>query len=146
MSDFRKLSDTIWASPQIAKEDILEAGRRGFTMIMNNRPDNETEGQPSGAEIESAARNAGMEYCAIPVTHAGFSMAQVDAMLDALSNADGPVLAYCRSGTRSTLLWSLARAKAGDDPSAIAQAAAEAGYDVGPVREIIDQLASSATR
>jgi len=63
-------------------------------------------------------------------------------MAEALDSAQGPVLAYCRSGTRSTLLWALARAKAGDNPSVIASKAAAAGYDVSPIRQLIDMFAA----
>jgi len=63
-------------------------------------------------------------------------------MADALSGAKGPVLAYCRSGTRSTLLWALAQAQAGGDPKTLAEQAAQAGYDVGPVRQVMDMLAA----
>ena len=63
-------------------------------------------------------------------------------MREALEDAGGPVLAYCRSGTRSTLLWALARAKAGENPSVIASSAAAAGYDVAPIRQLIDMLAA----
>ena len=64
----------------------------------------------------------------------------VDAMIAALEQAEGPILAYCRSGTRSTLLWALAQAKQGEDPEAIARTAAQAGYDVRPIRSLIDML------
>jgi len=66
----------------------------------------------------------------------------VTAMRDALDRAAGPVLAYCRSGTRSTLLWALAEAQAGVDPEQIAQAAADAGYDVSPVRQAMEAYAT----
>ncbi|WP_284123740.1 TIGR01244 family sulfur transferase [Parerythrobacter aestuarii] len=144
MSDFRKLSDTMLASPQIAPADVAAARAQGVTMIINNRPDGESDDQPSGAEIEAAARNAGMEYVAIPITQSGFSQPQVDAMAEALARAEGPVLGYCRSGTRSTLLWSLAQARQGMDPDDIAAAAEAAGYDVAPVRMMIDMLAAEA--
>ena len=62
------------------------------------------------APVKAAAKAAGLAYAAIPVTHAGFAEWQVTAMSDAIENADGKILAYCRSGTRSTLLWALARA------------------------------------
>lgn len=146
MSDFRKLSDTIWASPQISLEDVGEAARLGFAMIVNNRPDGETEDQPDGAVIEAAALAAGMVYRAIPVTHAGFSEAQVSEMTDVVGRAEGPVLAYCRSGTRSTLLWALAKANTGADPEDIARSARAAGYDVGSVRAAMDMLAEQADR
>jgi len=139
---FRKITDTVFASPQIGLDAIAEAKAMGIVRIINNRPEGESDDQIAGPEIEAAARDAGIDYVAIPVTHAGFSQAQVDAMDAALAGADGPVLAYCRSGTRSTLLWALARAKAGDNPATIAAKAAGAGYDVSPVRQLIEMLAA----
>ncbi|MCK9540650.1 MAG: TIGR01244 family sulfur transferase, partial [Novosphingobium sp.] len=125
---FRKLSETVLASPQIAAADVERAAGEGVRLIVNNRPDDESDDQTPGAQIEAAARAAGLDYVAIPVTHAGFSEAQVKAMAAALERAQGPVLAYCRSGTRSTLLWALAEASRGADPEALARQAAEAGY------------------
>lgn len=140
---FRKLTDQVYASPQIGVAEVADAVALGVKLIINNRPEDEEPGQTPGAEIEAAARAAGLAYVAIPVTHAGFSEPQVKAMAEALGNAgDGKVLAYCRSGTRSTLLWSLARASEGGDPDELAEAAARAGYDIGPVRPIVDMLAS----
>jgi uncharacterized protein (TIGR01244 family) len=78
------------------------------------------------------------------VTHAGFSGSQVDAMAAILADAPRPLLAYCRSGTRSTLLWALAEAQRGSDPDALADAAAAAGYDLAPVRLAMDALAARA--
>ncbi|MDR2858229.1 MAG: TIGR01244 family phosphatase [Novosphingobium sp.] len=139
---FRKLSDKMLASPQIDVADVAAAAAQGVTLIVNNRPEGESEDQTSGAEIEAAARAAGLGYVAIPVTHAGFSEAQVAAMAEALANAVGGVLAYCRSGTRSTLLWALAEASRGANPNRLAAQAAQAGYDIGPVRALVDMLAA----
>jgi uncharacterized protein (TIGR01244 family) len=142
MSIFRKLSDSVFASPQITAGDIEEAAAIGVAMVINNRPDGETEGQPSGAEIEAAARAAGMEYVAIPITLPALSDVHVMAMRESLDRAAGKVLAYCRSGNRSTLLWALAEAMAGADPAEVARAAAEAGYDVAPVRAVMEAYAA----
>lgn len=142
MSDFRRLEEGVFASPQIEVADVANARELGISLIINNRPEGESGDQTAGAEIESAARAAGMEYCAIPITHAGFSEPQVDAMIAALGTAQGPVLAYCRSGTRSTLLWALAQAKSGRSPDELARLAANAGYDLGPIRPMLDMLAS----
>jgi uncharacterized protein (TIGR01244 family) len=139
---FRKISDTVFASPQIGVAEVAQAAAQGITLIVNNRPEGESDDQTPGAEIEAAAKAAGLGYVAIPVTHAGFSEAQVAAMTDALGRAPGPVLAYCRSGTRSTLLWALAEASRGADPGAIAAQAAQAGYDIAPVRALVDMLAA----
>ncbi|TCM16943.1 uncharacterized protein (TIGR01244 family) [Novosphingobium sp. PhB165] len=141
---FRQVSETVFASPQIGIEAIAEAKALGIVRIINNRPEGESDDQVPGPDIEAAARDAGIDYVAIPVTHAGFSQAQVDAMIEALDGVDGPVLAYCRSGTRSTLLWALARAKAGDNPAVIASKAAAAGYDVTPVRQLIEMFAAGS--
>ncbi len=142
MSEFRKLDDGMYAAPQISTSDIAEAQKLGVRLVINNRPEGEAEDQTPGPEIEQAAHAAGMEYIAIPITMPTLSAGHVDAMAEALGSATGPVLAYCRSGTRSTLLWSLAQAKNGKDPEAIAEAAAAAGYDVSPVREAMDALAA----
>ncbi len=144
MSDFRKLSDDVWASPQISTEEVREAHDRGFAMIINNRPDGEAEDQPSGEEIAAQAKELGLTYRAIPITPGGFGPGEVTQMVQALESAEGPVLAYCRSGTRSTLLWSLAQAAEGQEPAKIASAAAAAGYDIAPVRALVDQLAARA--
>ncbi|MBU6393200.1 MAG: TIGR01244 family phosphatase [Sphingomonadales bacterium] len=142
---FRKIDDKTFASPQIALSDVAEAQALGIGMIINNRPEDESPDQTPGAEIEAAAKAAGIAYVAIPVTHAGFSMPQVEAMQAALAEAGHkPVLAYCRSGTRSTLLWALAQARSGMAPEAIAAHAAGAGYDVGPIMPQIDFLAAQA--
>ena len=141
MSDFRRLSDQFSASPQIDTGGVADAAARGFTTIVNNRPDGEVAGQPTGAAIEAEASAAGLSYHAIPVDHTGFTDAHIAAMAKVLDEADGKVLAYCRSGTRSTLLWALARASKGDDPDQLAQAAKDAGYDLGPVRTAMKALA-----
>ncbi len=141
---FRKVNDRFYASPQIAVEDIAQAAQLGVRLVINNRPEGESDDQTPGPVIEQAVREAGMDYVAIPVTNAGFSETQVSAMTQALAHAQGPVLAYCRSGTRSTLLWSLAEASRGRNPQKLASQAAGAGYDISPVRAMIDMLAANA--
>lgn len=142
---FRKIDEKTYASPQITVADVAEAAALGVGLIINNRPEDESDDQTPGDEIAAAAREAGIEYVAIPVTHAGFSGWQVEAMRKALDAAgDAPVLAYCRSGTRSTLLWALTEAAAGRNPAQIAACAAGAGYDIAPVRAQVDMLAAQA--
>ncbi len=141
---FRTLTDTIFVAPQITVRDLADAEKAGVTLIINNRPEDESADQTPGPDIEAAAQAAGLDYLAIPVTHAGFAEWQVKAMADAMENADGKVLAYCRSGTRSTLLWALARASKGDHPAVLAEQAADAGYDLGPVTAMMDILRGRA--
>ncbi len=143
MSDFRQLDEQIMASPQISLADLASARALGVRLVINNRPEGESDDQTPGDVIEQAARAAGMDYLAIPITHSGFSHGQVAAMAEALAANEGPILAYCRSGTRSTLLWALAQASRGHDPDALARSAMHAGYDLTPVRSMMDMLAAN---
>ena len=139
---FRQLTERVYAAPQITVDEVAAAAAQGITLIINNRPEDESDDQTPGAAIAAAAQAAGLDYVAIPVTHAGFSDGQVKAMAAALAASPGPVLAYCRSGTRSTLLWALAEAARGQSPHLLTAAAAQAGYDVAPVRALMDMLAA----
>lgn len=141
---FKRIDDMFLASPQIVPAEVAEAAALGVTLIVNNRPEGESADQTPGEEVAAAARAAGLAYIAIPVTHAGFSAPQVEAMARALADANGPVLGYCRSGARSTLLWALAQASRGVSPDELADKAAQAGYDISPVRQICDMLAAKA--
>jgi uncharacterized protein (TIGR01244 family) len=142
---FRQLSDAVFASPQIEPSDVEAARALGVVLIVNNRPEGESDDQTPGPTIARAAEEAGLDYVAIPVTHAGCSEAQVGAMREALDRAKGSrVLAYCRSGTRSTLLWALAESSAGADPQALRADAAAAGYDLAPIAPMLDMLAARA--
>ena len=127
--ELKRINDTVSVSPQISVADIAALKAAGFTTIVNNRPDGESPDQPSGAEIEAAAKAAGLAYIAIPLGREGVSPDLVDATKAALEGSSGPVLAYCRSGTRSTTLWALSQA--GKLPATeIISAAANAGYDM----------------
>ena len=137
----RQINESISVAPQLAVEQVAEIAAAGFKTIVNNRPDDEDAGQPSGDAIRAAAEAAGLKYVSIPVTHAGFSHPQIDAMTQALTDSDGPVLAYCRSGTRSCNLWALAAAKAGRNPNLLLAQAEDAGYDLRGIRPMLDALA-----
>ncbi len=140
----RRVDDSISVSPQIQPEDVAAIKAAGFVAIVNNRPDDEQEGQPAGDAIRAAAESAGLAYTAIPVGGGGFSHPQVAAMVDVLEGAEGPVLAFCRSGTRSCNLWALARARMGDHPAVLIEKGADAGYDLSGLRPLLDQLAAQA--
>ena len=92
-SMFRKINDQISVSPQISIADIETAKANGVTLIINNRPDGEDPDAPQSANIEGAARAAGLKYIAIPIGHSGFSGPQVDAMIAALADGDTTAVA-----------------------------------------------------
>jgi uncharacterized protein (TIGR01244 family) len=128
----RPLSETVLVAGQIRPDEVALFAARGVTTIVNNPPDGEEAGQPAGAEIEAAAKAAGLDYLHIPVA-GGFSDEQVAAMGAALAEARGDVLLFCKSGTRSTYLWALARARLGADAEALMLGAGQAGYDLRPI-------------
>ena len=123
---------TLVATRQLVAGDVTALAARGVTLIVNNRPDREEPGQPDGAEIEAAARAAGLAYRQIPVS-GGFNLDDVLAMAEALEAAEGKALLCCRTGTRSTFLWALARSERGASSAELAAAAAGAGYDLSPI-------------
>ncbi len=139
----RKIDEGFAVSPQIGIDDVAQLAHAGFCAIINNRPDGEDAGQPAGEAICQGAQTNGLSYAAIPVTHTGFSHPQLDAMAAALADAGGPVLAYCRSGTRSCNLWALAMAKQGANPDTLCAKAAAAGYDLSGIRAMLDALAGA---
>lgn len=144
MASIRRINDRISVAPQIDPADVTDIARQGFVAIVNNRPDGEEAGQPEGEAVRVVAETLGLAYHTIPITHAGFSATQVEAMRDVLDQADGPVLAYCRSGTRSANLWALAEASRGEHPAGLVEAAAGAGYDLSNLRPMLDALSGKA--
>ena len=144
MSEFKPITEGFFAAGQIEPADIIRARDAGIVTVVNNRPDGEAPGQPDGEAIRKAAEDAGLAYTAIPIGPNGFGMDDVEALSAVLDEADGPVLGFCRTGTRSTLLWSLAQSHKGRDIEVVASEAAQAGYDVSPVRPAMEQLAARA--
>jgi uncharacterized protein (TIGR01244 family) len=141
---FRTLSPSFAVAPQIDAAAVAVAAAQGFALIINNRPDGEEPSAPQGAVIEAAAAAADIGYVAIPVGHGGFGGAEIDALALAIREIDGPILAYCRSGTRSTYLWALAQARDGADVEPLIAAAAAAGYDISGLRPTLDALSAES--
>lgn len=127
--DLRKITDTFSVSPQITPGDVPGIASAGFRSILCNRPDGEELGQCDCSAIEAAAQEAGLAYRSVPITSAGVSAADMTDFKDALEQMPAPILAYCRSGTRCTMLWSIAQFGqiSGDE---IIAAAGAAGYDM----------------
>lgn len=132
----RQLDDKVAVSGQIQPEQVAELAREGVAMIVNNRPDGEEPGQPLGAEIEAAARAAGIGYRAIPIVR-GIGPADVESMQDAIRECPGRMLAFCRSGTRSTYAWAVAMAREGVPAEEVTERAAAAGVDIAPVAHLL---------
>ncbi len=133
MTEFRAVTDQLSVAPQIALDDLAKAAAQGFRLVINNRPDGEEPGQPTSAQVEAAATAAGLAYVHIPVRGSP-TPEQVEAEQQLFATEPGPVLAFCRSGTRSIITWSLGQALAGDLSRAELVALGDAaGYDLSNV-------------
>jgi sulfide:quinone oxidoreductase len=129
--DIRKLTEGLSVAGQIDPADMPEIAALGIRAVISNRPDGEAAGQPAFAEIESAARATGLEARHLPVT-APIADADATAFGEMLDILPGPVLAFCRTGTRSASLWALL-CRDGDGEDLIARAAA-AGCDLSSLK------------
>jgi len=122
------------------RPDIEALARLGVRTIVNNRPDGEDQGQLSAADARRLAEAHGLVYHHIPITAATLSRADVDAFAAALRDAPTPVVAHCRSGTRSTLLWALVRMREGADALALVAEAARHGIDIASLPAVAARL------
>ncbi|HEX6114894.1 MAG TPA: TIGR01244 family sulfur transferase [Geminicoccaceae bacterium] len=132
-----KLTPFLAVSPQIAEADLGALAAQGFRAVINNRPDGEAEDQPESAALAAAAGRVGLEYRRVPVVSGKITDDDVASFAQALDEVKGPVLAFCRTGTRSTTLWALAEARH-LAPEAILATAAEAGYDLAALKPRLD--------
>src|ERR1043165_9770633 len=115
---FRQLDKQVLvADAPMQAQDMAEAAARGVTLAINNRPDGEEPDEVDASALGAAAKAAGLAYLHLPV-ETEFRREKVAALSEALAGAEGPVLVFCRSGTRSTYLWALARAREGAVPEA----------------------------
>jgi uncharacterized protein (TIGR01244 family) len=132
LPETQPLSESVFVAGQIQPADVAEFADCGVTIIVNNRPDGEEADQPTSAEIEAAAKAAGIGYAHIPIAET-FAAEKVAAMGEVLANARGNAVIFCRSGTRSAYLWALARAWQGADVDEMIFNAGQAGYNLRPI-------------
>ena len=137
------LGPELSAAGRLDRADIDALAAAGVRTIINNRPDGEDPGQLSAAEARRIAEAHGIAYHHIPITAATLSRADVDAFAAALANSAAPVVAHCRSGTRSTLLWALTRMRDGADSLSLIAAAAQHGIDIASLPAVTARLRQS---
>ena len=140
--DIRQITPDYSVSPQVEAADMAALAAAGFTDIICNRPDAEVPPDQSAAVIAAAAREAGMSFHDNPVSHSGLQPGQIERQRDVAAAAAGPVFAYCRTGTRSTIIWALGQV--GQRPAGdIVAMAAEAGYDIAGLRPQLEAMAEA---
>jgi uncharacterized protein (TIGR01244 family) len=133
----RQLHERTLVSGQIAPHEVAGLAEQGVTVLVNNRPDGEEDGQPLAGDIEEAAAQAGIAYRFIPIIR-GIGPADVEEMQKALRQAEGgKLLAFCRSGTRSAFVCALAHRDEGMPSQEVEQRLIEAGFDPGPIAHLL---------
>jgi sulfide:quinone oxidoreductase len=135
-----ELAPGLSAAGKLDRADIEALADAGVKTIINNRPDAEDPGQLPAADARKLAESRGMAYHHIPFTAATLTKAQVDEFASTLAAAEGPVVAHCRSGTRSTLVWSLTRMREGADPMALIAQASANGIDIAVLPALAARL------
>jgi uncharacterized protein (TIGR01244 family) len=139
------MDDRVSVSGQLTPADMKEIAGAGFTAVVNNRPDGEAFfGQPKTAELRAAAEAAGLQFLDLPFSGPRATPDQVRAFADLLASGDGRVVAFCKSGMRSALLWGAASLANGRSLDEVLQGARKAGQELGGVADLMTGLAQAA--
>ena len=132
--NLKSLSPVFSVTPQIEVADIADLAARGFKSIIGNRPEAEAPDQPAWNSLVAEAARHGMSACQIPVVPGQISPEDVERFAEALRDLPTPIAAFCRTGTRSAMLWALANPDRLNVDERITTAAAQ-GYDLSPLRD-----------
>lgn len=137
--DLRPLTPRYIVSPQIAVDDVPALLEAGITLVICNRPDSEVPPSQQADAIGAAVRAAGLRFETLPLTHQTMTPENVARQRDLVESADGPVLAYCASGTRCSVVWALGQAESrpADD---ILACTSKAGYQLDGLRPTLEQM------
>jgi len=141
--DIHQLTPFFSVSPQITAADIGLAASLGFKAIICNRPEDESQDQPDMTDIRAAAERHGLTWHYQPVISGNITDTDVAAFRKLMNELHGPVLAFCRTGTRCSTLWALSEAQH-LDVEAILKTTAAAGYDLSAQRDRLLELARSS--
>ena len=139
------VDDNVSVSGQLTPADMKEIAGAGFTAVVNNRPDGEAfYGQPRTADLRAAAEAAGLQFLDLPFSGPRATPDQVRALADLLAGGDGRVVAFCKSGMRSALLWGAASLANGRSLEEVLQGARKAGQELSGAAELMTGLAQAA--
>jgi uncharacterized protein (TIGR01244 family) len=140
--DIRPLTDGYAVSPQIAAEEATEIAAAGFKTVICNRPDGEVPPEFQADAIRAAVEAAGMTFLENPVVGGAITPENVAEQGDAIAGQTGPILAYCASGNRSSIVWALSQAAARPVDELIA-VPAQHGYNLEPFRAMLEHLSKA---
>ncbi|MEO9275847.1 TIGR01244 family sulfur transferase [Marinomonas sp. 5E14-1] len=142
MSSLVQLDEFYFVSPQIVREDLASLKAQGFEKIINNRPDGESDDQPSGESIRVAVEMLGMKYVSNPIELPKLSQTHVDVQSDALVEGE-KTLSFCRTGTRSSVLWVLMKNAQGERYQELVSQVSGKGFDLSRCSAAMEPLAKT---
>jgi uncharacterized protein (TIGR01244 family) len=125
-----ELAPGVTAAGALTRDNIEALAAAGTKVIVNNRPDGEDPGQLAAEEARELCEARGIAYHHIPFVAATLTREHIDAFAAVLKSAAGPLVAHCRSGTRSTMIWALTRVREGADPVALVALGQRNGVDI----------------
>lgn len=141
------LDERTLVTGQIQPKDLEQIAKAGVRLVVNNRPDGEAlMGQPSTARLEEVARAKGLDFIDLPFTMNTLTPELVARFAKAVEESEGRMLVYCRSGSRSSLLWAAAQVAGGAEVNAVLAKAQDAGIDLSQARDMVDLLGKTAAR
>ncbi len=130
---------------QLQPGDMAGIAAAGYVAVVNNRPEGEAMfGQPRTADLRAAAEAAGLVFLDLPFSGPRATPEQVRTFVDLLGGQPGPVVAFCKSGMRSALLWGAASIASGRSLEDVLASAMQAGQNLEPVGETMMALAKAA--
>jgi uncharacterized protein (TIGR01244 family) len=135
-----ELAPGLTAAGALSRDNIEALAAAGVKTIINNRPDGEDPGQLSADEARRLCSAHGIAYHHIPFVGATLTRADIDAFDAALQSAPQPIVAHCRSGTRSTMIWALTRMRRGEDSAALVALGARNGVDIAALPALAEKL------
>lgn len=143
----QELDERVAVCGQLTPADMKDVAAAGYAAVVNNRPDREALfGQPRTADLRRAAEEAGLVFLDLPFSGPNAAPEQVRAFRGLLAEHDGKVLAFCKSGMRSALLWGVASMVSGRPLEEVLDAARKAGQNLDPAGDTMTALAAQTGR
>ncbi len=140
--DVRQITETYFVAPQLEPGDMQAIAAAGFAAVICNRPDPEVPLALQAQAMQESAEAAGLAFHVLPLTHQTFTPENIGRQREIAEGAEGKVLAYCASGTRSTIAWAFGQA--GSMPvDEILAAARSGGYDLSNMRQALEAAAAA---
>jgi len=135
-----EIAPGLFIAAQLKADDVAQLKEEGFRTIINNRPDGEESGQPAAAIIRDEAKHHDIDYVHQPVATSAIAAKDVAEFERHVAAAAKPVLAHCRSGTRTYLMWAAGQALKGKDTAALVAEAATKGYDLKSLPALVERV------